>query len=94
MDLSIEIESESVTEKQIQTGSSEFTVHEQVGWLRTPGDRYPQKCTLQLADGQSPHRKGEYHINPTSVIINRFGNVQLKKILDLVSKNKGRDEAA
>ena len=87
MDLSIEVDSEIVNEKRIQTGSSDFTVHEQVAWLRTPGDRYPQKCTLQLADGQTPHRKGEYQISPTSVIIDRFGNVQLKKVLDLATKN-------
>lgn len=87
MDILIEIDDETVNEKRIQTGSRDFTVHEQFAWLRTPGDRYPQKCTLQLPDGQSPHRKGEYQINPSSVIIDRFGNVQLKKALDLVRKN-------
>ncbi len=92
MDLSIEIDSEIVNEKRIQTGSSDFTVHEQIAWLRTPGDRYPQKCTLQLSDGQSPHRKGEYQISPTSVIINRFGNVQLKKGLELIATNKSSDK--
>ena len=85
MNVTIEIESEIVTEKRIQAGKSEFTIREQNAWLRLPGERYPQKCTLQLADGQSKHASGTYEISPTSIIINRYGNVQLRKALDLIA---------
>lgn len=75
---------EAVTERRIQTNNGEFSVYEQAGWLQTPGDRYPQKYTLQLADIQSGYSIGDYNIGPSSVIVNRLGNVQPKKVLDLV----------
>lgn len=83
MDIRIEIESEMVREKRIQAGSSEFTVFEQDAWLQIPGERYPQKCKLQVSDGQSAHKIGVHGIDPTSVTVNQFGGVQLKKILQL-----------
>lgn len=82
-ELIIEIDDDQVTEKTIQAGNSKFSVHEQTGWLHSSLERYPQKCTLQLADGQRPHSIGRYAIKPSSITINRFGNIQLKKVLDL-----------
>ena len=89
MDVRIEIESEVVKEKRIQTGSGEFTIYEQEAWLRIPGERYPQKCKMQLADGKSAHKIGEHSIDPRSVTVSQFGSVQLKKVLELKLEKSG-----
>ena len=83
MDLIIEVEEETVAERKVQAQRGEFLIREQPGWFRVAGERYPQKVTLQLKDGQAPHTAGVYRVLPSSVMIDRFGQLRFKRNLDL-----------
>ena len=83
MNLIIEVEEETVAERKVQSERGDFLIREQPGWLRVPDERYPQRVTLQLKDGQAPHKTGVYIVLPSSVIIDRFGQLRFKRNLDL-----------
>jgi hypothetical protein len=83
MDIVIEVESNTIEERQISSSRGSFTVREQPGWATLPGDRYPQKCTLSLAPGKAAHAPGKYRLAPSSFTIDRYGKLQLKRTLDL-----------
>lgn len=88
MNLVIEIDKAIYEERTITTNDSEFIVREQLGWLQLPGERYPQKITLQLNNNQSAHQVGTYHVSPNSVTINRFGALAFKRVLELETIEK------
>lgn len=83
MEIEIEVDNIAVNERQVSTNRGSFAVREQSAWATLPGDRYPQKLTLQLAAGARPYAIGRYRVAPTSYSIDRFGKLQLKRHLDL-----------
>lgn len=87
MEVIIEIENERVEARSVPTSNGNFMVYEQIGWVHIPGEKYPQKCKLQNSSEGNSHRVGRYRIADSSLIIDRFGNVQLKRVLDLVPDN-------
>lgn len=84
-DLEIEVVSEAVSERQITSSRGPFTVRDQQAWARWPGDAYPTKCTLQLAPGKPAHRPGRYRLAPSSIGVDRFGKLEVKRHLALIA---------
>lgn len=83
MKLIVEIDNEAFEERTITSGDSEFVVREQAAWLQLPGERYPQKITVQLGPNQAAHKTGNYEVAPSSVFVNRYGALAFKRILEL-----------
>jgi hypothetical protein len=65
-------------------------VREQIGWFRAPNERYPQKNKQPLGD-RKPFKPGCCELNQSSVFINRFGNLTLKKMIDVVPTGPGEE---
>jgi len=83
-DLEIEVVNEAVSEREIIGSRGPFAIRDQQAWARWPGDAYPTKCTLQLASGKPAHRPGRYRLAPSSLTVDRFGRLEVKRYLDLI----------
>jgi len=44
-------------------------------------DPHPQKVTIQLQKDQPAHKLGSYQIHPASFYRNRFGNIELGRLV-------------
>jgi hypothetical protein len=94
MELKIEIDKATFDERTIQTGDNEFIVREQIGYLQMTGERYPQKVVVQLNPNQPAYEPGTYEVMPSSVILNRFGALGFKRVLDLRKLAVENEQAA
>jgi hypothetical protein len=96
----IEIPSEKHYEKDFEwTDKDTGEVHKgrsasQLGYFFKEGEKYPEKFYIPLAEERNendegtgkflPHEPGKYNIAPTSVYVDKYKNLTMKKTLDLI----------
>lgn len=84
----VEVHDDGVQERTIvakATGKA-YLFREQVAYAHIidAGGRaqpYPSRVTVQLADAQPPYAKGAYTIAAESIIVNRFGQLDLGRLV-------------
>lgn len=82
--MKIEITDGEVTERTVSHEKGSFTVREQEGFLFMTDDaKYPTRFTLQVSEGSDGWKPGLYELAPSSFFVNRFGQLTLKRELDL-----------
>jgi len=83
MELHIEIHKKHVKERVVESRQGKsYTFREQEAWLKTPSEPYPQRMVLQLAD-RPPYEAGQYRLLPASFRINRFEQLELRRIISI-----------
>jgi len=91
IDMSVKIEISS-TEVDTFSGVSkrtgkDFTMHSQVGWMHKQGQPYPEKVKLSLDNPQASHAVGLYELSPTSFVVGKFGDIDIRpKLVRLADK--------
>lgn len=86
MNLKIEIESTELEERTITTDKGDFTVREQQAYLCVLDTKYPKQFTLQIGKDAKPYGPGNYRMCDDNLFINRFGQLALKRELNLVKE--------
>ena len=84
MELTIEIDSANVREREIDSGKGSFIARDQIGWLNIPGKRYPQEIVVSLEAGQAAYAEGIYRISEDSITIDRYKRVAFQRALRLI----------
>ena len=83
MNITIEIDSTNVAERQINSEKGTFKVRNQIGWLRIPGKRYPQEIIISLEADQAPFAEGTYRLLSESVTIDKYKRIAFQRSLAL-----------
>ena len=83
MNVTVEIDSTSIKERQIKSERGAFTVRDQIGWLNLPGKRYPQEIVVSLEEGQVPYEVGTYRVKEESITIDKFKRIAFQRSLEL-----------
>lgn len=83
--LRITIESPDVREKSgKKKDGSPFSLRIQEGWVYL-GLAHPERIELPIWEDQKPYPVGEYTLDPSSFIVNRFRSLELKRSLSLTA---------
>jgi hypothetical protein len=79
----IVVESSDVVEKSgKKKDGSNFSLRIQEGWVYL-GRAHPERIELPLWEEDKPYSVGEYTLDPSSFIVNRYNNLELKRSLKL-----------
>lgn len=87
--MKIEVKSNDVNVKSgnaKRTGRP-YTIREQVGYLHVPGEAYPQRCVLNLEDGQEPYPPGIYETS-NELYVGDFGRLAVSRRMTLAPARK------
>lgn len=84
----IDIESTEVRTKSgiSQRTSKPYSIREQTAHYFRQGEKYPDRITVTLGDGQPPYAVGTYTLHPSSYFVNRYGQLQVQPVLAPVVK--------
>lgn len=87
--MKIEIKSNDVNVKSgtaKRTGRP-YTIREQVGYLHVQGEAYPQRCVLNLEEGQEPYAPGVYETSG-ELCVGDFSRLAVSRRMQLVASRK------
>ena len=98
--LAMKIEIQS-TDVDVRSGTSSrtgkaFTMRQQTAYLHHDGQPYPVRFLLTLGDTQAPYAPGFYTLNPSSIRVGRFNDLELDRfrlVLDPVVRSATRASA-
>lgn len=63
-----------------RTGNA-YSITEQPALLFREGERYPDKISITLADGQGAYPVGQYTLDDSSFSVSRFGGLEVRPVL-------------
>lgn len=87
--LKITIESADLKDKKgKKKDGSDFSLRLQEGWAWL-GRKHPERIELAIWEDQKGYDVGEYTLDAESFMVNRFGNLELKRSLRLAPIGKG-----
>lgn len=69
------VEAKNVTSRK--TGEA-FVIPEQTCWAHLPGDPHPTRVIRSVGKGAQPIAAGVYVLDPSSIYVDRFGNLAIK----------------
>ena len=60
-----------------------YTIREQTAWLHLASEPYPQRCVLQVEEGQEPYAPGFYE-TADELRVGSFGRLEVSRSMRLV----------
>lgn len=84
--MKIEIVDKEVKQRVVRSKNDgkEYTFYTQEAYLHD-GSAYPTRCFVPVSDAASAYRVGWYRLAPSALVVDRFGNLALRRRFGLVS---------
>lgn len=97
MSIKIEIQSNAIDERRgkIQRGEragQDYHIRQQEGWVYN-GKAYPERIVLSLGQDGSAFPVGMYEIDPASITVGEYGQLQFERSLKLVKLQDAKPAA-
>ena len=83
----VEFSSNEVKSRTVRSSKDgkEYTFYNQEGWFHDGFSQYPSRCFVPVPDARSGYDPGWYRLAPGAVVVDRFGNLTLRRRFDLLS---------
>ncbi len=72
------VEIKHVTGTKGANAGKSFEIPEQHCWVHLPGDPHPTRVIRSVGKDKSPVTAGMYTLDPSSIYVDRFGNLAIK----------------
>lgn len=72
------VEIKHVTAKQGPNAGKSFDIPEQHCWAHLPGDPHPTRVIRAVGRDAEMIKAGQYTLDPSSIYVDRFGNLAIK----------------
>lgn len=80
----VEVLSDRISERRGEKDGKSYCIREQEAFLHQDGQKYPQRIVLSLGDSKPAYAAGMYALAPENFYVGRYGQIEVKRHLELV----------